>query len=266
MRFDHEQPLPDNLKTVSVESFLHFWSHYNTRIIEILVGLILLCLVYLAYRTFIAPVREEENSTGAGREELEKTLNKILETQKVGAGPQLSDSEAAAEVERLRAEVIEKDRIIAELKARPDAAAVSAEAQATASAAAALGAEEKAKLESTIKDLEARLAEYEIISEDIADLSFYKEENARLQKELEAKGGAAAVAATPEPAPAPQAAPAEEMPPERTVAVPEPEAAPVDPLLAEMAAAAENPAVSKPESASDDSQLMNQFENFVKKG
>lgn len=262
MRFDPEQPLPDNLKTVSVESFLHFWSHYNTRIIEILVGLILLCLVYLAYRTFLAPVRDEEISTGgANREDLEKTLNKILETQKAGAGPQLSDSEAAAEVERLRAQVIEKDRIIADFKARPDAAVVSAEAQATVNAAAAVSAEEKAKLESMIKDLEARLAEYEIISEDIADLSFYKEENARLQKELEgAKNGAQPAVAA---APVPEAAPAEEMPPERTEPVPEPEALPVDPLLAEMAAAAESPAAAP---ASDDSQLMNQFENFVKKG
>lgn len=43
-----------------------------------------------------------------------------------------------------------------------------------------------------IKNLEDRLAEYEIIEDDIADLSKYKEENARLKRQLEslASGGA----------------------------------------------------------------------------
>lgn len=251
---------------MSVESFLHFWSHYNTRIIEILVGLILLCLVYLAYRTFLAPVGgDEETAMGSSRrDDLEKTLTKILETQKVGAGPQLSDGEAAAEIARLRAEITEKDKQIAELKSRPES--VEAVPAPAAAAAPGLSAEEKARLEGTIRDLEARLAEYEIISEDIADLSFYKEENARLQKELEAlKGGASAEAA-----PVPEAIPTPE--PAQPVAALEPEVAPVaseptplaaDPLLAEMAAAAQ---ASEPAATSDDSQLMNQFENFVKKG
>lgn len=258
---------------MSVESFLHFWSHYNTRIIEILVGLILLCLVYLAYRTFLAPVGADEESTmgGSRRDELEKTLTKILETQKVGAGPQLNDAEAAAEIARLRAEIVEKDRLIAELKARPEGVAAEAAPAAAAAPAPGLSAEEKAKLEGTIRDLEARLAEYEIISEDIADLSFYKEENARLQKELEAlKGGASAApaapvepvaVATPEPTPVPEAAPVAEAAPADLAGEPAPLAA--DPLLAEMAAAAQ---ASEPVTASDDSQLMNQFENFVKKG
>jgi hypothetical protein len=47
------------------------------------------------------------------------------------------------------------------------------------------GNQEKAKLEEKIKDLESRLAEYEIISEDIADLSRYKDENVKLKKEIE---------------------------------------------------------------------------------
>ena len=39
-------------------------------------------------------------------------------------------------------------------------------------------------LEEKIKDLEARLSEYSIIEDDIADLSFYKEETLRLQDEV----------------------------------------------------------------------------------
>lgn len=46
----------------------------------------------------------------------------------------------------------------------------------------------KAKLE----ELQAKLAEYEILEDDIADLSHFKEENARLKEEVEAlKGGSA---------------------------------------------------------------------------
>ncbi|MCB0366718.1 MAG: hypothetical protein H6624_15660 [Bdellovibrionaceae bacterium] len=41
-----------------------------------------------------------------------------------------------------------------------------------------------------IRDLEGKLAEYEIIEDDIADLSLYKEENARLKRQLEEMGDA----------------------------------------------------------------------------
>lgn len=42
-----------------------------------------------------------------------------------------------------------------------------------------------------IRDLEGKLAEYEIIEDDIADLSLYKEENARLKRQLEELGSTA---------------------------------------------------------------------------
>ncbi len=83
------------------------------------------------------------------------------------------------------------------------------------------------KLNARLKELEAKLAEYEILEDDIADLSLYKEENLRLRGELEklrgAGGGgaspavevaesdvAAAIAAAGGADPAPAAAPASE--------------------------------------------------------
>jgi hypothetical protein len=42
-----------------------------------------------------------------------------------------------------------------------------------------------------IKELEGKLAEYEILEDDIADLSLFKEENSRLKAELEALKGQA---------------------------------------------------------------------------
>lgn len=56
------------------------------------------------------------------------------------------------------------------------------------------------KLSGRIEELEAKLAEYEILEDDIADLSLYKEENTRLRGELERmRGGAPAPAAAPAP-------------------------------------------------------------------
>ena len=49
-------------------------------------------------------------------------------------------------------------------------------------------AEERTVLMTKLHDLESKLLEYEIIEDDIADLSRYKEENARLKAELENLG------------------------------------------------------------------------------
>lgn len=269
--------MKDNERTVNVESFLHFWSQYNTQIIEVLVGLTLLCLLFLAYRVLVVGSSETETSASGGAglrsEDLEKTLTQILENQKQQpAGASAGDDQG--QLQKLKEEIATKEKMIAELKSSTGAGAATG---------AAVPAGEKAKFETTIKELEARLAEYEIISEDIADLSFYKEENARLQKEYEslkksapsAQQAAPAVAAAPtaapaapEPAAAAATAPAASEPPSPAAA------AAADPLLAELAAAAAAASVAAPAAgtpppgggASEESQLMNQFENFVKKG
>jgi phage shock protein A len=44
-----------------------------------------------------------------------------------------------------------------------------------------------------IRDLEGKLKEYEIIEDDIADLSHFKEENAKLKKKIEELGGSVTV-------------------------------------------------------------------------
>ncbi|MBX2987240.1 MAG: hypothetical protein KF802_05020 [Bdellovibrionaceae bacterium] len=343
---------------MSVERFLIFWSHNNTLIIEILIGLILLTVIYLAFRSFFGPEPEEEATAGAPRSaldsaQLEKTLQKILESGAGAAAAASASAEAAppagaegaaaaggdpAVTQQLKTEVAEKTRQLEELKAQ-----LAAQAQA---ASQGLSLDDQKKLDEKLKDLEARLAEYEIISEDIADLSFYKEENARLQKEVESAGKAAPAAApepvvepapepvveaapepVPEPvtvaaepvaevAPAPEAPPATPEPEAVTVTEPAAEAAPVPALdpdaeaalqaMAEAAAApaapvgeaateapaegAITPPVPADQVASSDealkemaeaaakktpadeippgeaSQLMNQFENFVKKG
>lgn len=257
---------------MTIEKFLHVWSQHNTLIIESLIGLVILLSLFLAYRSFFGKKAEQaeggvtasNGNIDAGQ--LEKTLQKILENQSLGAklaaNDDLSvdapidshdaaaDGEQAPEVAQLRASLSDSSKKIQILQtqlaqaqeqatqAQAQAAAASSQPAAPAAGAAGVSSEERDELNAKLRDLEARLAEYEIISEDIADLSKYREENDDLKKQLEAlksQGPAAAAAAAPAPAAPVAAAPAPE--PEPVVAA-APAAEPAPEPAAEPAAAA----------------------------
>jgi hypothetical protein len=88
-------------------------------------------------------------------------------------------------VQAITAQIAEREKIIGDLKNKiSELEQMQKQNAAGGSSADAVG------LEARIKDLEARLKEYEIIEDDIANLSLYKEENSRLKDELsKAKGG-----------------------------------------------------------------------------
>ncbi len=239
---------------MSFESFLQFWSVYNRQIIEFVFVFTFVLILFVIYRQFFA---KSDSIAGAGgpapvsidTSEIEEKLRKILENQGPirglsSAEPSTAVAVAApvvegvasapvvdtAELEKLRNEVKERDKAIEDLKKNASAAPAGGDSK---------------KFEDKIKELEGRLQEYEIISEDIADLSFYKEENARLQKEISTAGAgktaaapvAPIVAATPPP-PVPEpvaatSAPAVESPKleEIKVAVPETAADPASETL-----------------------------------
>jgi len=302
---------------LSMEKFLEFWSHYNAAIIETLVALILVSAIYLAYRTFFGAKgagADEGVGGGVNTAQIEKSLQKILDQQQssikaagsfhegaagasAGGAP---PAEMVAELSQLKQALEEKEKQIVVLQEKATQAAKVAQSgaggpsaqdiAAAASAAAGLAEKERLDYEAKIKELEARLAEYEIISEDIADLSFFKEENARLTKELEAlRGGGGAPAAPAAPAtpsapaapaapPAP-AAPAAAAPAEAAAPVAEaapPAAAPAadagnaidDALMAEFAAAVDGQKSGTLEpapKADENEKLLAEFENFNKK-
>lgn len=192
--------------------------------------------------------------------------------------------ESAAEVAQLRLSLSEGHQKIAELQAQLQEAQATAQAGGGGGGAAAseggMSSAEKEELNGKLRDLEARLAEYEIISEDIADLSRYRDENEDLKKQLEslkAGGAAASEPAASEPVAAVEPTPAAE---------PAAEAAPAeggsdlidDDLMKEFAAAVEgqralDKAAEKAGDGSEEAakagdetnQLMNEFENFVSK-
>ena len=218
---------------MSLESALQFVMNHNAGLIESLIALILLSVLFLAFRAFRAP--EETSAGGAGLgnlAQLEETLKKLLDKAAVvpaagstGAASGGASPELLGEIETLKNSLLEKQNEIEQLK-------VAGGAAGAAAANAGMSEDEKAKLEAQLKELKGKLDEYEIISEDIADLSFYKEENAKLVKQLEAvKGGAAALPpSTPAPA-EPVAAPAPVAPPAPTPeAPPAPQPAPVAPV------------------------------------
>ncbi|MCX7978649.1 MAG: hypothetical protein N2578_06555 [Bdellovibrionaceae bacterium] len=203
-----------------MEKFLHFWTTHNVLIIEVLFGVILFLILWLAWRGFsqtkAAEASRESVSANFNAEAIEKTLQKIVEQQlqsssssanvanqgsdPSGAGAVAAgDSVSLEQIGKLKAELAEKEKLLAELNAKLSAAGESSAQTAT------ISSEEKAALEGKIKELESRLQEYEIISEDIADLSFYKEENQKLQREIEAlkKGGNVAAMASASVSPSP---------------------------------------------------------------
>lgn len=86
--------------------------------------------------------------------------------------------ESEAEIAQLRITLSETQQKMLEMKKELEVAK-NAPAPVAAPAADSSGLEEK------VAELEARLADYDIISQEIADITNYKEENARLKEQLE---------------------------------------------------------------------------------
>ena len=227
--------------------------NHNAALIESLIAIILVVGLFLAYRTFQAGP-EPAGGLSGDLGQLEETLKKLLEKASVvpstaAAGDNSGvTNELIREIELLKGSLQDKQAEIEKIKAST-AAAVGAGGAAPADSG--VPDDLKAKLEAQIKELKGKLEEYEIISEDIADLSFYKEENAKLLKQLEGvkAGGAEPVATAP--APQPVATPA---PPPAA----EPAATPAPAVVAEA-----TPAPAAEVSAGVDDDLMAEFAKAV---
>lgn len=137
--------------------------------------------------------------------------SKPAEAAASGAGSTAAAAGAAGVSPEQKAELdkalAEKEKVIADLKNEISNLQQKASAPNTPAA-------DTTELEGKIKELSEKLSEYEIIEEDIANLSFYKNENAKLKDELEKlrAGGSVAVATAPAAAPAPLEQPAQTAP------------------------------------------------------
>ncbi len=174
---------------MTTDFVLHFIFKHNIVIIEVLFGISIIAILYLSILAF----RQDENSSDSPNwKQLEDSLKKIIEGAPIGKGKIEGNSssstfkipEGASEsvvvqelqnqLKELQEQVTQKDQELNQIKEAT-----------TSQAATGANSTEMAQYEEKIKDLESRLNEYSIIEDDIADLSFYKEETVRLQNEIE---------------------------------------------------------------------------------
>ena len=216
---------------MTTESFLTFWHEHINSIIGILVTLVLILLViYLLIEFFKEKQGPPAKTTTSATSEtaavaapvdfshIEESLKKLIENSNLAAAASAAAKPPTtgvdpAEIEALKKALAEKDDLIKKMKD----SIVEGKSDGKGEA-----------LQEKVRDLEARLTEYEIIEDDIADLSMYKEENARLKSELEViKAGGTPTAAAPAPPPAKVEAKMEVAPPSPPPPPAKPAAAPV---------------------------------------
>lgn len=166
-------------------------------LIVLVLGLIFAALLFTVWRRDDGPKTSEDLSA------IEETLKKVLEATRhqpaqsavgrdsegdssTGGASKASDGAGATaagapsvDTSELTSQIAERERLINELKGK-----ISELETQKASPAAGATPQDTVNLELKIRDLESRLKEYEIIEDDIANLSLYKEENARLKDEL----------------------------------------------------------------------------------
>lgn len=162
-------------RRVNLESIFNYTTHHSESMIQWVLLAILLLVGFLTVRGLLS-----KNSGAAGdteslaSPELQSMINKIMEQTSRLEAIDLKSLPAAglasvdAQVQDLKKNLAARDSELSHLK----------------SGGGAVG-EDGSNLSTRIKELEAKLAEYEILEDDIADLSLYKEENVRLKSELD---------------------------------------------------------------------------------
>jgi hypothetical protein len=182
---------------VTLESYLYYITHHSESIIQWLFLAILLMAAFVIARAIFGKKEPAAAAAGIGLPEdsdIHSFLEKILEqTKKLEAVPLAGINpkamgEVEAQLQMLKKDLQTREEELNNLKA------TAGNSKATADAG---------NLSARIKELETKLSEYEILEDDIADLSLYKEENLRLRSELEKNKGGAPAAATPAPAQVP---------------------------------------------------------------
>ncbi len=184
-----------------MEKTLHFIALYNAEIIQGGFGIVFLLIIIYVYRLFfMANVSDSAGAGSINTEVLEEKLNIIIDQQKqrpptpaaAAVAQKVVDGGATAEeVDRLKAEIynmrqqaIESDKKIAELSSGAASVEVTPAKEAVSAEAAATDPAEQKEMVTKIQELESRLSEYEIIADDIAELSQLRADNAKLIEEI----------------------------------------------------------------------------------
>lgn len=172
---------------------------------ELLLGISITLLLIVTVLMLVRSVMEDrqaEKKSDRGGDLDTKTLNIALEgamkkvladkgiqgalaSSGAGASSAADGGQSLAEAQELKKTLHEKEAKIAALMTDIEALKAAAEsAQPTADGGVSAPGVDIGALQAKLAELQAKLAEYEIIEDDIADLSMYKEENKKLKAEL----------------------------------------------------------------------------------
>ncbi|OFZ31316.1 MAG: hypothetical protein A2622_01630 [Bdellovibrionales bacterium RIFCSPHIGHO2_01_FULL_40_29] len=184
-----------------MENALQFLDHYNPQIIQTGFAIVFLLIIVYVYRLFfMAGGADVETTDLSHSPAIEQKLNQILEQQKIrsttGATSAVSSVDrsdsADEEIDKLKAEIYNLRQQLNDAEKKVFEAPTSDSEVRPAENSSSEGTEDTSALTGKIKELEARLAEYEIIADDIAELSQLRTDNARLKAQL--AGGETAAA------------------------------------------------------------------------
>lgn len=223
---------PYSGKIKSMEAILNLFVFHDSYVVSFLVVGITIVVVMLLLFNQKSPEAVVRTEVEGGSDPIEGALRRVLgekQWELASHVPSGRDDNSVRLVE-LEEEVLNKDRAIAELNKQLTQSGGGGSGGGDSSVTA-----DNSDLMARINELEERLVEYEIIEDDIADLSLYKTENEKLKEELQslrARLGGAAPSAVEDPGAPVVAVPEEVVPPplEST----EPEAEEADTKVAEM--------------------------------
>lgn len=160
-----------------MESIVHFIMSNGTMVITALLGGVIFCVFGLLIMSFHSPKHAIAQELGSV-DRLEGVLRQMLTDQGLAKSTNSSASSAGdnEQISLLKEQVIILEK---EVKSK------NAQLQESGGAVPGDGSE----LIEKVKELEAKLAEYSIIEEDISDLSKFRQENEELRNRINAVTG-----------------------------------------------------------------------------
>jgi len=160
-----------------MESFLALFIFQDSYVVSFLVLAIAIVIVLLLIFNHKSPENIIQSEI-TDSEPIEGALRRVLGEQRwmQNSTATMGESQLSPqELEKLENEILEKDRVIADLNKQ----------LTLGHGSVASSPSDNQDLIHKIAELQSRLQEYEIIEDDIADLSLFRTENEKLKKELE---------------------------------------------------------------------------------
>lgn len=203
-----------------MNEMISWLAQHNTLVIQVAFSIVLLLILIYVYRLFFVGSGTSSNSIESSAElgELNQKLSQLLEQQK-SSGIQVIEKvvstpapapipateavatttpvESASEVEQLKAENIKLKAQLNESEKKVfELTPIAGPEDSLKEATPQVDPAQVTELNKKIDELQSRLSEYDVIADDIAELSQLRAENAELKKNLPAE--AQPVAATTE--------------------------------------------------------------------